>query len=83
MKNQEPTKWISVKDRLPDSDGELVLVSQNNNQHGDFKVLVLWYDLQCEMFRGWDDRQDTYPRDVFGEYNRVTHWQPLPEPPKD
>ncbi|ACA32537.1 DUF551 domain-containing protein [Histophilus somni] len=60
--------WISVKDKLPKS-GERVLVYFKNASR-DYKSITL-----SEL--------------VDGEFNmssklfEVTHWQPLPQPPKD
>ena len=74
-------EWISVNDRLPDSSGvmydesEYVLVCEKYN-HG------LWdgqYVSICGFTaNGWDEC------DNFGSVRpeRITHWMPLPEPPK-
>ena len=48
-------EWISVKDRLPDKDGEHILVCYSDG----------WI---CDQFTPVDDG--------------VTHWMPLPQPPK-
>ena len=66
-------EWISVKDRLPED--------YNN------------YDYMLCYFEGWDDMffQRTLEYDIEEKewsdhegnvYNKVTHWMPLPEPPK-
>ena len=64
-------EWISVKDKLPDSE-----------------------DVYLCLFIGWDDMEFMRTLDYCPEdkdwtdtecipYTTVTHWMPLPEPPKD
>ena len=80
------SEWIRVDDRLP-NDGETVLCKQVNNES-----LML-----CYIDNGiWkEDYQDIYVSDGYGcidneicaasdcsNYLRMTHWTPLPEPPK-
>ena len=69
---QPVDRWISVKDRLPES-GKSVLIYYPYWDGDEIQVAKLEYDEM--MF------------DVCGEFNirvgAVTHWMPLPEPPKD
>lgn len=69
---QPVDRWISVKDRLPEI-GKSVLIYYPYWDGDEIQVARLEYD---EM---------TF--DVCGEFNimveAVTHWKPLPEPPKD
>ena len=66
----EQTKWISVKDRLPD---------KYRDEYGElipFLVCVDETDYPCRaLFDGkkWGDGVFLIP---------VTHWMPLPQPPK-
>lgn len=69
------SEWINVKDRLPDDYGWFIvndtyLVSSNNVTMGFFDgdSAVVWLPL--------DQRLDQ-------DSMNVTHWMPLPEPPKD
>lgn len=69
-------EWISVKDRLPNVDGEYLIC-----------VDVLGGSVYAAIFHpacrahlpgesGWYGK--------FGEIkNKVTHWMPLPEPPRE
>lgn len=69
--------WISVKDRLPDDSDKIVLVIAN----GKFGNITLdeAFELACYYKDdGWV--LESYP-DM--ENVRVTHWMPLPEPPKE
>lgn len=68
-KDYRKQEWISVDERLPMC-GELVLVSSMDKitkKHGWFYLTS--YDKERKWWNGA----------LFG---RVTHWMPLPEPPK-
>lgn len=65
-------QWISVKDRLPEICQD-VLVYCKNTQRVTIGRFAHWYDND-----GWD---------IVGTKGRfndiVTHWMPMPEPPKE
>lgn len=70
MKNE----WISVKDKLPKD---------------DMRVLVYRDDYTDSIYFGRYFYSLHEPRDVpifgiggIGQTDKVTHWMPLPEPPK-
>jgi len=59
--------WVSVEERLP------------AREDADKKGLVLTYDKL--------EKQETFPWDCIEEWNatkdnKITHWKPLPAPPK-
>lgn len=60
--------WISVKDRLPQEEGE-VLVALHGTVH------LAWY---FSATKQWQTPSGT----VCGT-DDVTHWMPLPKPPKE
>ena len=62
-------EWISVKDRLPEESGMYIVTA--NDGHAQRVSFVLWQ----KKNRMWN---------LTGarSYWRVTHWQPLPQPPK-
>lgn len=66
--NKELGGWISVEDRLPCNYGEYLCVC-NYKKVSYVKIL--------EVFR--DSSDDKY---YFDLYFQVTHWMPLPNPPK-
>ena len=67
QRNTQPIKWISVKDRLPENDND-----------------VLVYDTDCGIVIGWCDKEiGDFAADFISPLDAVTHWIPLPEPPKD
>ena len=78
--NNVGSKWISVKDRLPNKITNKVIVLCKNGYRGfghyeDYKGKQTWYNLESDKpFTDWD-LEDC-------ESYEVTHWMPLPEPPK-
>lgn len=68
---QKPMKWISVAERLPEKTGEYLVCGQWIG-----KPVETWV---CELIafgniKGWANE---------ARNPVVTHWMPLPEPPKD
>lgn len=77
------TKWISVKDRLPDAAGYKCLVMAINKfgqksvftahtGYGDFE----WYTTDVIYM-------NKVNRNTVSDAWTITHWTPLPEPPKE
>lgn len=73
-------QWISVKDRLPDVAGMYIVTACDEwCSHGE----GIWYDtvvVVAEYSGGcwnWNDNGTDYDINDL-----VTHWMPLPEPPK-
>ena len=66
-------QWISVKDRLPEKEGEYLAFGYSASDAARWIVVMYdprdecWYELSSD----WDWTDD------------VTHWQELPEPPKE
>ena len=61
--------WISVKDRLPEDGEDVVVIARTG--------IPYWYHV-AHLKRGrW--MRDSGQR----IYDTVTHWMPLPEPPKE
>jgi hypothetical protein len=65
--------WISVKDRMPKKEGEYLAFGYSASDAARWIVVMYdprdecWYELSSD----WDWTDD------------VTHWQELPEPPKE
>lgn len=74
-----PNKWISVKDKLPKSVTNKVLVWL---EHEDLNGYIGFG--HYEKYKGqeiWFDLEHSEPFSIRGYI--VTHWMPLPEPPEE
>ena len=64
--------WVSVKDRLPDKEGQYICwFGKNTLIKG---AAIATYLEELKAFGSFESLK-TYPN--------VTHWMPLPEPPKE
>lgn len=70
-------EWISVKDRLP-NDGVSVLVTVDL-KHRKFVGVFFHHKHPLHDEKKWIS--ESQPDYDYG-YENVTHWMPLPEPPK-
>ena len=70
-------KWISVKDRLPDYMGE-VLVIVSGKPHENITLDGAYEIAEYDPVEGWI--LEMWPEWCSGV---VTHWMPLPEAPED
>ena len=68
-------EWISVKDRLPEA-GSRVLVFDETSEEFDLWSLEPRESEWCPI--GWYDSAGWFRRG-----DEITHWMPLPEPPKE
>lgn len=66
-------KWISVEDRLPEEDGEKVLIYLGDGRMASAEIAFPF------------DNPNSYMWYSFGEVEfddfEVSHWMPLPAPP--
>lgn len=72
-------EWISVKDRLPEMPSEKVkegFVQMQVLVLHDDEIQFVWYQPDEKQFY---DTHGLFGTEVYG----VTHWMPLPEPPKE
>lgn len=65
-------KWISVEDRLPEKDGMYLIFSPYTNKEGGI--------VYCNRFL--TKGNPIFPPNSFESISKITHWQPLPQPPK-
>lgn len=100
-------QWISVKDRLPEVETEVLIACDRNGYrfvcpaiYEDGTVLTqdsIWNWYELENYGTYSEENDDYfipecwwesrqftPDDVYNNPVdcAVTHWMPLPEPPK-
>lgn len=103
-----PVGWISVKDKLPEPETEVLAVCVRNGYRFICPVIFEdgtmltqnsmwnWYELENygtyseendDYFipEGWWENRQFTPDDIYNNPVdcTVTHWMPLPEPPKD
>lgn len=65
-------EWISVKDRLPPRYKKILVV----NGHGYVNISAFVKEFDGEWtWLGLDGK--------YNHINDITHWMPLPEPPKE
>ncbi|MDP3561744.1 MAG: DUF551 domain-containing protein [Legionellaceae bacterium] len=64
-------EWISVEDRLPEESGQVLGIMKDT-----FAIYVCHYSLSRKLFLVYGAGSDSIS-DM-----RVTHWMPLPSPPK-
>lgn len=65
------SQWIDVKTNPPKEDGEYIVFAKNLTGYWklDKPVFTCNYYLGEWIFQRWED-------------NRITHWMPMPKPPK-
>ena len=84
--NLSPTGWIPVSERLPEDDGKYLVFEQSG---GRTNTSILRFAKDARKvdrydFKGrWKNAWYEYDSE-WGHYtvNSVTHWMPLPQPPK-
>ena len=73
-------EWIAVKDRLPDTGDSYIVCGKMKYSHEKeweiFTDVAYSYgdyiDGFWDTFNDWDEGQEVH----------ITHWQPIPQPPK-
>jgi len=74
-------EWISVKDRLPEHKQDVLLYAFEAIENVYYTV-VGYPDFDCNKWEidGYLDTVSNYS--IEGD-ERITHWMPLPKPPKN
>ena len=86
------SEWISVKQRLPDAEQDVLLFTETietYGKHNEKKTMYhniyygycdsgKWLTSYCHGCEYIEKMNEEYPY----EHIRVTHWMPLPEPPR-
>ena len=90
LKEQEPSGWISVKDRLPERPGKYLVVSKTALAELPPHVKTAWFlksmrDNSQFKYEGEPNEPGFYNGDGEGDWveRYVTYWMPLPKPPKE
>ena len=69
-------EWISVKDRLPDKDGSYLILNKRKY------IFDAEYESIYKSFGCWHEFIDGAGNEWIA-YKEITHWMPLPQPPKE
>lgn len=87
--DEQPTVsgWISVKDRLPMIDENVLVFAQGKEDGfiGETKIAIA-YMTDCTYFGGSPIKVEPRwrcPLQFFLTDYEITHWMPLPKPPKE
>ncbi len=72
LRAQQAGGWISVNDRLPETDRDFLCVYKFRDNGKHFIGILAYFAT---------DERPHWQNQGFRELT-VTHWQPLPEPPK-
>lgn len=67
-------KWISVKDEVPAE--ETLVLSMYQNEH---IIIQIIYSVDYQYPTIWVDENHSAEYD----FDDITHWMPLPEPPNE
>lgn len=65
-------EWVSVEERLPDSQADVLVVAF---WHENWQTMIGWYSDTVKKWRVITPHGEREP-------GGVTHWMPLPAPPK-
>ena len=76
LREQEQRRWIPVTDRLPDSDDFVLVIASGivgNITLDNAIELAAFSEVEGWILEMWPELEDP----------KVTHWMPVPEPPKE
>lgn len=86
-------KWISIEDSLPDKQGEIVVLVGGKIFLGYSLPYGTLFLTECKFVYFFSKPSFIPGSDISmtngsywsipSEYKEVTHWMPLPQPPKD
>lgn len=80
----ESDRWISVEERLPEKSGRYLVAEKRDLVYADLEC----HDYETQVRRYFTDYGWRYPVVLTdgireAEQRLITHWRPLPEPPKE
>lgn len=75
---QPVDRWISVEDKLPIEQGPVLCYARSTTGEGNYRILGTLRNGEF-WFLQVDGTQLSFPNLCL----EVTHWMPLPEPPKE
>lgn len=75
-KKEKTTRWIPVTERLPDFEGMCLCMRKSYSKANFRHQEIMYFDYDEQAFCSNVDG-------IFVADGNVTHWMPLPEPPKE
>lgn len=75
-------RWIPVIERLPDSEEDVLVCAIDVNDE-DRTVHISSYSVALFGGRKLGYKRWCEPYEYFSHHHKITHWMPLPEPPKE
>ena len=86
--------WISVKDRLPEQQHYVDIIDElgdpgHRYEYMKSRPVTVWMNVNGDQWidtaEYWTEGENRYWQNFESEYaeDAVTHWMPLPEPPKE
>ena len=77
LEERQP-RWISVIDRIPAPETRVIASAVDNDGESIVVITTYTHRLYGLGLRGWIE-----PWQCFSCNYKITHWMPLPEPPKE
>ncbi len=74
--------WISVEDRLPENDPDQVIINSRVEGKEDVVICAVYYIGRFFNIEEWGTCDPEEHDDIIIDSKRITHWMPLPSPPK-
>lgn len=76
-------EWISVEDRLPEIGREVIVYRPYKDVGKQITALCRYirYEEATDYF--WDNNYPGSGENIHTMSARITHWMPLPDPPKE
>ena len=71
-------RWISVEERLPEDDANVLVYAIGNNENSCIAMTSYTHNLHGFHIEGWRS-----PWQYFFYEHKITHWMPLPPAPKE
>ena len=68
------SEWISVKEKLPEEGQDVIIAI--------FDTAKKTYQMMSDSLTFYRNKWVWWTNDPIGNNQDITHWQPLPEPPK-
>ena len=81
--NNSEAKWISVEDRLPENDNEVLIICSGEVVQAYLKNGIWKGSVQVtyNMNDGYVNDRNICKQGKSNPFDNVTHWMPLPTPP--